>query len=172
MRLVPRHDAIFKVSLEKCLDAVILNETGDGFLVRFDDPSDAVNTALALQYRVHHEPIEGERIRLRIGLHLGVVTEMEEKIRGERRAVGMPINLTARLMDLAVGGQILMTRAVYDDARNYVRKYPSIEGEPVSLELIWQSHGDYRFKGHPEPLEIFEVGGKGLARPSPYGPGG
>ena len=162
-RFLSRHDDVFNDCLRARSNALILNETGDGFLVRFDDPSDAVNTALELQYRLNQETVEGEPISIRIGLHLGVVTEMEERIRGERRAVGMPINLTARIMDLAGGGQILMTRAVYDDARNYVREHPMIEGEPLKVPLIWQSHGDYEFKGNPEPLEIFEVGAEGLA---------
>ena len=142
--------------LSLCLAGVdnvqVLNDTGDGFLVRFDDPADAVNTALRLQARLEDEVSEGQDLRIRIGLHLGVVTEMDERTRGEKRAVGMPINPTARIMDLADGRQILMTRAVYEDARNYVREYPSIDGNAAPLALQWESHGLYEFKGNPEPL--------------------
>jgi class 3 adenylate cyclase len=163
MRYVARHDEVFQECLAGVDDAQVLNETGDGFLVRFDDPADAVNTALRLQARLEDEVCEGEHLRIRIGLHLGVVTEMDERIRGEKRAVGMPINLTARIMDLADGRQILMTRAVYEDARNYVREYPSIEGSVAPLALKWESHGLYEFKGNPESIEIFEVGAEGIA---------
>ena len=45
-RFVARHDTIFKSCLAECDDSAILNETGDGFLVRFSDPAEAVNTAL------------------------------------------------------------------------------------------------------------------------------
>ena len=163
MRFVARHDEIFQECLAAAGNSAILNETGDGFLVRFDDPGDAVNTALRLQWRLHGEMCQGERIRIRIGLHLGVVTEMEERNRGEKRAVGMPINLTARIMDLGEGGQILMTRTVYEDARNYVREHPRV-GEGVAMPAIqWQSHGQYEFKGNPDPIEIFEVGAEGIA---------
>jgi hypothetical protein len=144
-------------------DARVLNETGDGFLVRFDDPSDAVNTALLLQWRLKDEVCEGAPMRIRIGLHLGMVTEMDERIRGEKRAVGMPINLTARIMDLADGGQILMTRAVYEDARNFVRGHPDTGAREAPPELQWKSHGLYEFKGNPEAIEIFEAGAVGLA---------
>ena len=81
MRYVTRHDEIFKECLAQVDGATVLNETGDGFLVRFNDPSDAVNTALRLQRQLHGEMCLGEPIRIRIGLHLGVVTEMEEKDR-------------------------------------------------------------------------------------------
>jgi len=163
MRFVARHDEIFQDCLAGVPDARVLNETGDGFLVRFDDPSDAVNTALRLQWRLKDEVYEGEAMRVRIGLHLGMVTEMDERIRGEKRAVGMPINLTARIMDLAGGGQILMTRTVYEDARNFVRSHP-VPGEGGNAPVLhWQTHGFYEFKGNPEGIEIFEVGAEGLA---------
>ena len=141
MRYVARHDEVFQECLAGVGNSAILNETGDGFLVRFDDPSDALNTALRLQWRLHREECQGERIRIRIGLHLGVVTEMEERNRGEKRAVGMPINLTARIMDLAEAGQILMTRAVYEDARNYVRDHPPVGDGCAAPAIHWQSHG-------------------------------
>ena len=163
MRYVARHDEIFQECLAGVPDARVLNETGDGFLVRFDDPSDAVNTALLLQWRLKAEICEGEPMRIRIGLHLGMVTEMDERIRGEKRAVGMPINLTARIMDLADGGQILMTRAVYEDARNFVREHPRNVSDEETPALQWKSHGYYEFKGNPETIEIFEAGAVGLA---------
>ena len=160
VRYVAFHDEIFQECLAEVPAARVLNETGDGFLVRFDDPSDAVRMALRLQFRLKGETFEGSAIRVRIGLHLGVVTEMEESVRGERRAVGMPINLTARIMDLAEGGQILLTRAVYEDARNHVREHPDPAAE---VDLCWVSHGHYEFKGNSEPMELFEVGPEGAA---------
>ncbi len=165
MRYVERHDELFQQCLALAGNSRILNETGDGFLVRFDDPAEAVNTALRLQHRFHSETWESERIRVRIGLHLGVVTEMDERIRGEKRAVGMPINLTARIMDLAGGGQILMTRAVYEEARNYVRQHPVMSEDATHASLPplrWMSHGFYEFKGNPEPVEVFEAGAEGI----------
>jgi len=164
-RYVRRHDAIFKECLESVSDAGILNETGDGFLVRFSDPSDAVSTALRLQHRLRDERCEGQPIRLRIGLNMGMVTEMEEAIRGETRVVGMAINLAARVMEIADAGQILMTRSVYDDARQFVREHPQMEDTPRSElpALKWVAHGTCVFKGTDQPLEIFEVGAEGLA---------
>ncbi|NIP97585.1 MAG: protein kinase, partial [Akkermansiaceae bacterium] len=116
-RLVAYHDRTFKECLDASSGAAILNETGDGFLVRFADPTEATKAALRLQSRLAREVVEGRRLQIRMGLHLGLITEMTDSLRGDRRAVGMAINLASRVMSLGEAGQILMTRAVYDDAR-------------------------------------------------------
>jgi predicted ATPase/class 3 adenylate cyclase/DNA-binding CsgD family transcriptional regulator len=71
---------------------------GDSFVVAFGRASDAVACALALQ-RTPLAPI-----RLRIGLHTGDVT-----LRGEGNYIGPTINRTARLRDLAHGGQTVLS---------------------------------------------------------------
>ena len=158
-RYVARHDEIIKDCLSNIPDSKILNETGDGFLIRFTDPSDAVNTALRLQYRLSLEKCEGETIGVRIGLNMGVITEMDETNRGGTRAVGMPINLVARVMDLGGSGQILMTRVVYDDAKQFVRNHPdSGLTDRVLATPTWKSHGSFEIDGNEENIELFEVG--------------
>ncbi len=171
-RFIARHDEIFKQCLSHAESGEILNETGDGFLVKFETPKEAVNTALRLQMAMHEEVCEGEPMRLCIGLNMGSVTEMEEGVRGEKRAVGMAINLAARVMDLAEDGQILMTRAVFDEARQFVRQHPQQESLPEETVLQWPAHGRYLFKGNEDPLEIYEVGVDSLAPLSPPEGGG
>jgi predicted ATPase/class 3 adenylate cyclase/DNA-binding NarL/FixJ family response regulator len=73
---------------------------GDSFVVAFTRASDAVACALALQ-RAPLAPI-----RLRMGVHTG-----EVQLRDEGNYVGTTINRTARLRDLAHGGQILLSGA-------------------------------------------------------------
>ena len=163
-RYVSRHDEIIKECLSTVADAKILNETGDGFLIRFTDPSDAVNTALRLQYRLSLEKCEGESINVRMGLNMGLITEMDETNRGATRAVGMPINLVARVMDLGGAGQILMTRVVYDDAKQFVRNHPdSGLSDTILSPPEWMSHGSYEIDGNDENIEVFEVGLRGIA---------
>ena len=163
-RYVSRHDEIIKECLSAVPDAKILNETGDGFLIRFTDPSDAVNTALRLQYRLSLEKSEGESINIRMGLNMGLITEMDETNRGSTRAVGMPINLVARVMDLGGAGQILMTRVVYNDAKQFVRNHPDSGLSDRILEPPeWVSHGSYEIDGNDENIEIFEIGLEGIA---------
>jgi predicted ATPase/class 3 adenylate cyclase/DNA-binding CsgD family transcriptional regulator len=73
---------------------------GDSFVAAFAQASDAVACALALQ-RAPLAPI-----RLRIGVHTGQV-----QLRDEGNYAGPTINRTARLRDLAHGGQTVLSGA-------------------------------------------------------------
>jgi predicted ATPase/class 3 adenylate cyclase/DNA-binding CsgD family transcriptional regulator len=76
---------------------------GDSFVVAFGRASDAVACALALQ-RAPLAPIQ-----VRIGLHTG-----EVQLRDEGNYIGATINRTARLRDLAHGGQTVLSAATSD----------------------------------------------------------
>jgi len=164
---VEQHDLIVHSSIAEAEGGEILSDTGDGFLIRFNDPSDAVESALRLQFLAKHTLVEGEPIRIRVGIHLGVITELGERLGGKVRRVGMALNLAARVMDLGSGGQILVTRAIFDDARQYIRKHPSVEGFTDLPPVAWMVHGDYLFKGSTEPLAIFEIGAETIAPLTP-----
>ena len=71
---------------------------GDSFVVAFARASDAVACALELQ----QAPLAP--IRLRIGVHTG-----EVRLRDEGNYIGPTINRTARLRDLAHGGQTVLS---------------------------------------------------------------
>ena len=73
---------------------------GDSFVLAFARASDAVACALALQ-RAPLAPI-----RLRIGINTG-----EIQLRDEGNYIGPTINRTARLRDLAHGGQTVLSGA-------------------------------------------------------------
>ena len=73
---------------------------GDSFVIAFARASDAVACALALQ-RAPLAPIG-----LRIGIHTG-----EVRLRDEGNYIGPTINRTARLRDLAHGGQTVLSGA-------------------------------------------------------------
>ena len=78
----------------------------------------------------------------------------------------MPINIAARIMDLGDAGQILMSRVLFDDARQYVRQHPAVDPntDPVTLPpLTWMSHGFYEVKGQDQSLEVCEVGVESIA---------
>ena len=76
---------------------------GDSFVAAFARASDAVATALQLQ-RAPLAPI-----RLRIGVHTG-----EVQLRDEGNYAGSAINRTARLRDLAHGGQTVLSATTSD----------------------------------------------------------
>ena len=76
---------------------------GDSFVVAFARASDAVACALQLQLA----PLSP--ISLRIGLHTG-----EVQLRDEANYIGPTINRTARLRDLAHGGQTVLSATTSD----------------------------------------------------------
>src|ERR1700726_1975884 len=76
---------------------------GDSFVAAFARASDAVAAALQLQ-RAPLAPI-----RLRIGVHTG-----EVQLRDEGNYAGSTINRTARLRDLAHGGQTVLSATTSD----------------------------------------------------------
>src|SRR6201998_4797303 len=76
---------------------------GDSFVAAFARASDAVSSALELQ-RAPLAPI-----RPRIGVHTG-----EVQLRDAGNYAGPTINRTARLRDLAHGGQIVLSAATED----------------------------------------------------------
>ena len=76
---------------------------GDSFVVAFGRASDAVACALDLQ-RAPLAPI-----RLRIGVHTG-----EVRLRDDANYIGPTINRTARLRDLAHGGQTVLSATTSD----------------------------------------------------------
>lgn len=158
LRLLARHDQVYQQAVVEENRGRIVERTGDGFLSELPSPSDAVNAALAFQARMRDEPWGAERLTARCAVHLGEITELLEPGTGVRRHGGMAINFAARLMDLGQGGQILMGRAVFDDARRNVKRHPAGPRNGAELPLRWEAHGRYLFKGAVEPSEVFEVG--------------
>ncbi len=161
-RIISRHDQLFKQIIGAITGSSTIKDTGDGFLVRFETASDAVQAALRFQHAIHQEPWQPEPVRVRIGLHIGQVAELEkEDATGLPKLVGLAADIAARVMDLAVPGQILMTRTPFDDGRQYIREHPPVDGETPLLK--WMAHGPYLFKGSDEPMDVFEVGAVGIA---------
>lgn len=103
---------------------------GDSFVVAFARASDAVACALALQ-RAPLTPI-----RLRIGLHTG-----EIRLRDGANYVGPTINRTARIRDLAHGGQTVLSG---------VTEELVAERLPADVWLIGLGSFPLRGVAHPE----------------------
>lgn len=80
---------------------------GDSFVIAFNRASDAVACALHLQLAALAP------IRLRIGVHTGEV-QLRSQIEGEGNYIGPTINRTARLRDLAHGGQTVLSGTTGD----------------------------------------------------------
>jgi len=128
----------------------------DGMLMLFGDVADAARYALA-----YHRALAGlaRPLEARAGLHVGALVvranDAEDVARGAKplEVHGIAKATAARVMSLAPGGRTLLTAAARDAL-----------GE-AALHIL--SHGHWRLKGVPEPIELFELcdGVHGFAAP-------
>src|SRR5262249_8253714 len=122
--------------------------------------AEAVRFALLFQQAMRAEPWSATRLTARVGIHAGEVACLETQAGSS--IVAPAADVAARVMRLAVGGQILLTRFPFDEARHFLREHPSLAGRDIP-KLGWLAHGPYLIKGYDEPIEIFEVGAEGQA---------
>ena len=134
------HDAILEQAVADA-GGRIFKHTGDGMCAVFDAPEGAILAAIAIQRALTGD----DQLALRMGIHLGHA----EQRHGDW--FGTTLNRTARIMGIAHGGQVLVSRAVASvlDAR-------SLEG--AQLERL----GLVRLRGLTEPEQIFQVIADGL----------
>lgn len=132
-----------------------------GLLLVMDRPVSAVRYALALHKALgESDTPESPALAAQVGIHLGEVMEWEgSELDGRnplRRSVtGPSLDVVSGLAKLATEGQSLLSRAIFDLAR----QTPATGFE----DARWMAHGSYEIDGLEEPLEIFEVGREGFA---------
>ena len=148
-----RHHGLVRELLRQIPRAEEIETAGDSFFLVFARPSDAVRFSLILQTRLQAMAQQtGLVLADRVGIHMGEVL-IQQEAEGEGKPFGSHVDTCSRVMSIGKAGQILMTRSVFDSARQVLR------GQEVCgvKELRWSSHGHYLFKGLEEPLEVCEV---------------
>ncbi len=138
----------------------ILSNAGDSYFAEAGSVTEAVCLALLFQEAMRAGPWGEVPLTTRVGIHAGEITALDAE--GGSGIVAPAADLAARVMSLAMGGQILLTRFPFDEARHFIREHPPVAGKPMP-PLCWLAHGPYLLKGRDEPMDIFEVGAKGLA---------
>ena len=93
----------------------LVKAMGDGWLVEFATAVEAVTCAIQVQ----NELAGQERIRLRIGIHLGDIVHEDDDIFGDG------VNIAARLEELAEPGTVVISDAVHGSLDGTLR--PSFE---------------------------------------------
>jgi class 3 adenylate cyclase len=119
---------------------------GDDVVAVFQEAPAALSAALAIQRAMEAGPWpNGASVRLRIGLHRG------RPALTDTGYVGLSIHAAARICFAAHGRQIVLSSAVRS----------AVAGElPDSVSL--KALGAWRFRGLPEPIELFQVLAPGL----------
>jgi class 3 adenylate cyclase len=114
---------------------------GDDVFAVFERAPAAVDAAVAIQRALRAGDWPGGMdVRLRIGLHRGRPELTDTGY------VGLSVHAAARICFAAHGGQIVASSAVRAAALESL-------GDGVSLRSL----GDWRFRGLPEPVAIFQV---------------
>jgi class 3 adenylate cyclase len=160
--LIHEHHAIVRRLLAQFSTALEISTAGDSFFLVFAKPSEAVKFSLLLRIALRDLSKGMENPILdRIGIHVGEVfiEQLDESSLKPKDLFGFQVDACARVMSLAAGGQILMTRFAFDNAKQ-VLKGEDIKGID---DLYWINHGYYQLKGIQEQLEICEVGEFGLS---------
>src|SRR5437879_4516204 len=119
----------------------IVKTTGDGLLVEFASPVEAVRCAGEIQraMREREGPLpEDRRIEIRIGINLGDVIIDEDDVYGDG------VNIAARLEALADPGGVVISSAVFEQVRDRV---------PDSFEDL----GDQQVKNITRPVRVYRV---------------
>jgi serine/threonine protein kinase len=139
-----------------------VSETDDA-LVLFTHPGDAVHHALAYQRAVQALALrEGVALPIGVGIHLGVRPRLAPEATAATPRLEVDATtreLAARLSKLAAPGQLLLTRSVFDLARQDAQSGPG--------KIQWLAHGSYELSGLTEPVEVCEVGAEGVAPLAP-----
>jgi class 3 adenylate cyclase len=117
----------------------LINTMGDGVMASFTDASDAVKAAAQMQQQIGSQPllkVDGQPMAVRIGFHAGPVVLQKGDVNGTT------VNVAARVMGEAKGGQILTTA-----------------GTASRLPYEWSTReiGLVELKGVANAVELFEV---------------
>jgi class 3 adenylate cyclase len=113
--------------------------TGDGILIEFSSPVEAVRWAIEMQHGMierNADIPDDKRIRFRIGINLGDVIIDDEDLYGDA------VNIAARLENLAEPGGICISRAVREQIRD-------------RLALPFADGGEQSFKNIARPVRVY-----------------
>jgi cell division protein YceG involved in septum cleavage/class 3 adenylate cyclase len=117
-----------------------VKEAGDGFILEFNSPINAIHCAVAIQ-RTRHVARENDTtgFLLRAGIHLGDV------IVDKADLIGNSVNIAARLEQLCEPGKVLISGPVYDATKDKL------------TDLAITFAGKNTIKNISEPINVFSI---------------
>jgi class 3 adenylate cyclase len=125
----------------------VVETRADEFFAVFERPASALDTAVSVQRVLRGRAwVDDLEVRVRVGIHSGYPTT-----RAEANYIGMAVHTAARICAAAHGGQILVS----GDTRTATR-----ESRPDGMRF--RSLGQFRLRGLPDEVALFQVAAKGL----------
>jgi len=114
LRLLAEHNRLLRGIFARFRGREI-KTVGDAFLVEFESALDAVQGGIEVQRALEERNarvVDGERLRVRIGVHVGDVVPADGDLLGDA------VNVAARIEPLAEPGGICLSQQVYDQVHN------------------------------------------------------
>jgi class 3 adenylate cyclase len=129
--LLEQHNSMVARELQS-FSGVLVKNTGDGILATFDGPTRAIRCAWAITKLAKEIGLE-----VKAGVHTGecIVTQSDVS--------GIAVHLAHRIMEKAVGGEVLVSETVKDLA--------------YGSGITFKDKGQYKLKGFGEERRIFSV---------------
>jgi class 3 adenylate cyclase/pimeloyl-ACP methyl ester carboxylesterase len=114
-----------------------IKTVGDSFMASFSSAQRALECAIAIQRSFEAQQVEGERLRVRIGVNAG------EPIAEEDDLFGSSVILAARAKDGASGSEIVVT--------DVLRQLVSGKG------FLFSDRGETALRGFEDPVRLWEL---------------
>src|SRR3954470_3525932 len=125
----------------------IVKTTGDGLLIEFSSPVEAVRWAVEMQLGMvdrNTDVSDDRRILFRIGINLGDVIVDDKDLYGDA------VNIAARLESLAEPGGICISSTIREQIRD-------------RLSLSFEDGGEQSVKNIARPIRVYAVSADALA---------
>jgi class 3 adenylate cyclase len=120
-------------------DGRVVKEIGDGVMLAFDDASGSIERTALLAHGLRTGFTSGQLpLPARVGLHRGEVVRRGDDL------IGHTVNVTARVVDVAGPGELLVSDVALDACGDL----PGVHAEPV---------GPVRVRGVREPIWLHRV---------------
>jgi class 3 adenylate cyclase len=130
--MLDRHDRIAWSAVDRHAGKLVKN-TGDGLLMTFASPSEAVACASNLV-----RELDGVGLRVRAGLHAGEII-----VREDGDVTGLAVNLAARVQEVGPGGSTLVSSTVRDLL--------------LGGEWSFSEYGEHEFKGIEGAWRVYQL---------------
>ncbi|WP_176459238.1 MULTISPECIES: adenylate/guanylate cyclase domain-containing protein [unclassified Rhodococcus (in: high G+C Gram-positive bacteria)] len=141
VKLLEKHNKLIRKHVDDHGGHVVKSQ-GDGYMIAFSDPAQAVRCGVKVQEALLKNPDRWDRIRVRMGVHVG------SSVRRGDDLFGLNVAMAARVAGQADGGEILVSEPV----RNAIGAAHDLTlGTPRDVELKGMSGS---FQLYPVALPV------------------
>jgi adenylate cyclase len=130
LEVIRRHNRLIE-ELTAAHGGTVAGTQGDGSMLAFSSARRAVACAQAIQLEIEREFGDlAPPIRVRIGIHTG------DAIKEAEQYIGSAVHFAARVAGQAIGGEVLVSSAVYELVHASTPAVTFLEGRDVELKGI------------------------------------